>query len=256
MNTWIWRLVWLIGALVCIASRPGGIVSLAILLFQRNRWEDAAQEYRKALGIEPRQSGLHTLLGEAYLHAGKLEQSETEFRLDLQLDSRNELAWLGLANLQLAKGQASEALASVGKVWQISPEFLKLRPELPSIELTKEAAQASISRLLDQPEGPAKHFLLAGLYASMNENALSEREWKSFQMRFLEVATSVSRYSASPCQSGSLQSPSLFSMYSLAANGKAFDRLGSAPRRKNVLYIATIRTRGWRVSASAWRQPT
>jgi tetratricopeptide (TPR) repeat protein len=157
---------------------------LGDILFQRTRWEDATQEYRKALGIEPRQSGLHTLLGEAYLHAGKLEEAETEFQLDLQLDSRNELAWLGLANLQLAKGQVSEALASEGKVWQISPEFLKLRPEFPSIELTKEAAQASISRLLDQPEGPAKHSFLAGLYASMNENALSEREWQSFQDDF------------------------------------------------------------------------
>ena len=157
---------------------------LGDMLFQRNRWEDAAQEYRKALGIEPRQSGLHTLLGEALLHAGKLEESETEFHLDLQLDSRNERAWLGLANLQLAKGQALEALASVGKAWQISPEFLKLRPELPSIELTKETAQASISRLLDQPEGPAKHSLLAGLCAFMNENALAEREWKSFQNDF------------------------------------------------------------------------
>jgi tetratricopeptide (TPR) repeat protein len=153
-------------------------------LLQRNRWEDAAQEYRKALGIEPRQSGLHTLLGAAYLHAGKLEESETEFHLDLQLDSKNEMAWLGLANLQLVQGQASEALASVGKVWQISPEFLKLRPEFPSIELSKEVAQASLSRLQDQPEGPAKHSLFAGLYASINENALSEREWKSFQMDF------------------------------------------------------------------------
>jgi tetratricopeptide (TPR) repeat protein len=157
---------------------------LGDILFQRDRWEDATQEYRKALDIEPRQSGLHTLLGEAYLRAGKLEESETEFHLELQLDSRNELAWLGLANLQLAKGQPSEALASIGKVWQISPEFLKLRPELPSIELTTETAQASISHLLDQPEGPAKHSLLAGLYASTNENALSEREWKSFQNDF------------------------------------------------------------------------
>ena len=157
---------------------------LGDILVQRNRWEDATQEYRKALGIEPGQSGLHTLLGEAYLHAGKLEESETEFHLDLQLDSRNELAWLGLANLQLAKGQATEALASVSKVWQISPEFLKLRPELPSIDLTPEIAQASISHLRDEPEGPARHFLLAGLYASTNESALLEREWKSFQNDF------------------------------------------------------------------------
>jgi tetratricopeptide (TPR) repeat protein len=157
---------------------------LGDMLFQRNRWEDAAQEYRKALGIEPRQSGLHTLLGEAYLHAGKLEESEAEFRLELQLDSGNELAWLGLANLQLAKGQPSEALDSVAKVWQISPEFLKLHPELPAIELAKQTEQASISGLLGQPEGPARHFLMAGLYAATNENALSEREWKSFLSDF------------------------------------------------------------------------
>lgn len=157
---------------------------LGDILFQRNRWEDAAQEYRKALGIEPRQSGLHTLLGEAYLHAGKLEEAESEFRLELQLDSRNERAWLGLASLQLAKSQASEALGSVGKVWQISPEFLKLRPEFPVIELSQQTAQASISGLLGPPEGPAQHFLLAGLYSAANENALSERQWKSFQNDF------------------------------------------------------------------------
>ena len=159
---------------------------LGDILFQRNRWEDAAQEYRKALASEPGQSGLHTLLGEAYLHAGKLEESETEFRQDLQLDSKNELAWLGLANLQLAKSRASEALVSVGKVWEVSPEFLKLSPEFPSIELTSETVQASISQLMDQPEGPAKHFLLAGLHAALNENGLSESEWKLFENDFSE----------------------------------------------------------------------
>jgi tetratricopeptide (TPR) repeat protein len=154
---------------------------LGDMLFQRDRWEEAAQEYKKALAIDPRQSGLHTLLGEAYLHTGKSDDPETEFRRELQLDSRFEPAWLGLASLQLTKGQALEALASVGEVWKNSPEFLKAHPELPSIELTKETAQGCISGLLDQPEGPAKHFLLAALYASMNETDRSERELQSFQ---------------------------------------------------------------------------
>jgi tetratricopeptide (TPR) repeat protein len=149
--------------------------------FERNRWEDAVQEYKKALAIEPLQSGLHTLLGEAHLHAGKLEDAEAEFHLELQRDSRDERAWLGLANLQLAKGQATEAFASASKVWQISPEFLELRPEFPSIEITQEVAHASLSRVLDQPEGPARHFLLAGLYAALNDNTLSQSAWKSFQ---------------------------------------------------------------------------
>jgi tetratricopeptide (TPR) repeat protein len=159
---------------------------LGDMLLERDRWEDAAVEYNKALAIDPRQAGLHTLLGEAYLHNGKLEDAETEFRHELQLDSRYERAWLGLVNLQLAKGQALEALGSATTVWQNSPEYLKAHPELPPIELSKEVAQACISRLLDQPEGPAKHLLLAALYASVNEYDRSDGELQSFQNDLLK----------------------------------------------------------------------
>jgi tetratricopeptide (TPR) repeat protein len=127
---------------------------------------------------------LHSSLGQAYLHAGKLAESESAFHQELQLDSQNELAWLGLTNLGLVKGQASPALESVGKVWEISPEFLVSQVGFPSVELARESAKASISQVLDQPEGAAKHFLLAGLYAATSESALSDREWKSFQNDF------------------------------------------------------------------------
>ena len=160
---------------------PWGHRFLGDMLSERDRWEDAALEYNKALAIDPRQAGLHTLLGEAYLHTGKLEDAETEFRHELQLDSRYERAWLGLVNLQLAKGQALEALGSVTTVWHNSPEYLKAHPELLSIELTREVAQACISRLLDHPETPAKHLLLSALYASVNENDRSDGELQSFQ---------------------------------------------------------------------------
>ena len=156
---------------------------LGDLLFQRSRWEDAAQEYKKALATEPQQSGLHTSLGQVYLHAGKLEEAEAEFHQELQLDSRNELAWLGLANLQLTRGQATAALESQGKVWEISPEFLVLQREFLSIELP-EPAKALLPGVQDEPEGAAKHFLLAALYAATNESVLSDREWKLFQADF------------------------------------------------------------------------
>jgi tetratricopeptide (TPR) repeat protein len=158
---------------------------LGDLLFQRSRWEDAVKEYQKALTAEPRQPGLHTSLGQAYLRAQKLEEAETEFHLELQTDSGSELAWLGLASLDLAKGQATAALESLGKVWDISPEFLAVQRGFPSIELTPASAKDSMARLVGEPEGPAKHFLLAALYATTNESALSDREWKSFQTDFL-----------------------------------------------------------------------
>ncbi len=158
---------------------------LGDLLFQRGRWEDATQEYRKTLGIDAGQSGAHTSLGQAYLRAGKLEEAETELHLELKLDSENELAWLGLGNLQLAKGQAAAALESLGRVWEISPEFLAVQRGFPSIELPQAPAKDSIARFQGEPEGPAKHFLLAALYATTNESVLSDREWKSLQSDFL-----------------------------------------------------------------------
>ena len=168
-------------------------------LLERNRWEDAAREYKKALAIEPAQSGLHTLLGESYLHNGNLEDSEAEFRQELQLDPRYEPAWLGLADIQLAKGQAVESLASVDKV---SPEFLKLHSEFALMELNKEVAQTCVSRLVDQPDGPAKHFLLSALYAFLSENASSEREWQSFQSNLSnwEQANSQAHPNADSCK--------------------------------------------------------
>jgi len=180
---------------------------LGDLLLQRSRWEDAVKEYQKALAAEQRQSGLHTSLGQAYLHAGKLEEAEAEFHLELQLDSRNELAWLGLANLQVAKGQAAAALESLGKVWEISPEFLVGQREFPSIDLAQQA-KASLSRVQDEPEGAAKHFLSAALYATTNESALSDRQWKLFQADFsawqqAPNAAEGARADQDPCKSHS-----------------------------------------------------
>src|ERR1700676_1073548 len=177
---------------------------LGDLLFQRSRWEDAVREYRKALDIEPQQSGLHTSLGQVDLHMGKLEEAATEFHLELQLDSQNELAWLGLANLQLAKGQARDALASLGKVWEISPEFLVLQREFPLIELSQQA-KASLSRVQDDPEGAAKHFLLAALYAATNESALSDHQRRLLQADFsawqqTSNAVAGARVDQDPCK--------------------------------------------------------
>jgi tetratricopeptide (TPR) repeat protein len=157
---------------------------LGDLLLQRDRSEDAVKEYEKALGSDPRQSGLHTSIGQAYLRAQKWDQAETEFHRELQLDSQNEPAWLGLANLALARSQAASALECVRKVWQISPEFLATQRDFPTIEIRQEAAKALRANVQSEPEGAAKHFLLAGFYAATNESAGADREWKALQNDF------------------------------------------------------------------------
>jgi tetratricopeptide (TPR) repeat protein len=157
---------------------------LGDLLLQRDRWDDAAQEYQKALGSDPQQLGLHTSLGLIYVHSGKFDEAEAEFRQELQLDSRSEPAWVGLANLQLAQSESTKALESVARVWEISPEFLVVQRDFPPIQPSQDSAKAVVSQLQDAPDSSAKHFLLAALYGLMNQGTVSDREWKSLESDF------------------------------------------------------------------------
>jgi len=164
---------------------PWGNRFLGDMLAQRDRWNDAAEEYMHSLAGDPKQPGLHTSMGQAYLHAGKPEKAEAEFRLELELDRKNEPAWLGLAETQLAKGQATAALDAVEKVWEISPEFLALQRGFPSVELSQDAAKSLVAALQAAPDGAAKHFLLAGLCQIEGETAQADDRWKAFQKDLL-----------------------------------------------------------------------
>ena len=150
---------------------------LGDLLFQRSRWDDAAKEFQKAMGSDPTQAGLHTALGQTYLHAKKLDEAEKEFRRELQMDTRNELAWLGLANAQLAANQAKAALESVRQVWSISADFLATQRDFVSVELSQESVKAALADLQDEPANAAKHFLMA----SLCDRECADREWKAFE---------------------------------------------------------------------------
>lgn len=164
---------------------PWGHRFLGDNLFQRNRWRDAAEEYLEALPLEPGEPGLHVSLGEAYLQAGKADKAEAEFHLELQRDAQNELAWLGLAEIRLMQGQATAALEAVGKAWEVSPEFLVLPRKFPMAELSREAAQALEGKLQSAADGPAKDYLLAGVYASGGDTNLADEKWKAFRTDFL-----------------------------------------------------------------------
>ncbi len=170
---------------------------LGDLLFQRSRWDDALKEYRKAINVEPEQPGLHTALGQTYLRAQKMQDAEKEFRLELQRDSRYELAWLGLANTQLAANQGAAALESLQTVWEIAPEFLAVQRDFPSIELPPEQLKAFIAAAQDLPAAPAKHFLLVGLCAALHDRACTEGEWKFFENDFAAWRPSTNQ---DPCQ--------------------------------------------------------
>ncbi len=104
---------------------------LGDLLYERDRWQAAINEYRKALTSDPAQPGLHAAIGQAYLHDEKFDQAEAEFQSELHVHPDSEQAYLGLASLALARHQPAAALESLEKVSQISPEFLAVQHDFP-----------------------------------------------------------------------------------------------------------------------------
>ena len=147
----------------------------------RAQWNDAAQEYKQALALAPRQPGLHVSLGRAYLHAGKIDEAEAEFHLELQLDRESEPAWLGLAEAGLAKGQGTAALEALGTIWDISPEFLSLQLDFPGVALSSQATEALLKDVAASPEGAARNFLLSALYQAQGETRLAQDRRTAFE---------------------------------------------------------------------------
>ena len=161
---------------------PWGNRFLGDMLAQRARWNDAAEEYTHSLAGDPKQPGLHTSLGLAYLRGGKPDKAEAEFRLELELDQKNESAWLGLAETQIGSGHVTAALDAVQKAWEISPEYLALQRGFP--ELAQSAAKAVLVNFPAAPEGAARDFLLAALNAAAGQAAQAGDGWKAFQGKF------------------------------------------------------------------------
>jgi len=160
---------------------------LGDLLSQRALWEDAAREYSKALSLDSKQPGLHTSLAQAYLHGGKLQDANTEFHRELDLDPKYELAWLGLAASALQQGQTADALRNISEVWNISPEFLAMQRDFPSIDVSPDSAETMIHQLQGSgAAGAPAHFLLAALYAADKKSAESEQQETAFDHDFAE----------------------------------------------------------------------
>jgi len=156
---------------------------LGDLLFERSRWQDAVDEYQKALAAEPQQPGLYAAIGQAWLRAQKFEQAEAEFQSELHLDPNSEAAWLGMAYLQLARNRPASAFEDLEKVQQISPEFLAAQREFPwkSVEdaIADWRQQLSKAGRGDQSEqDPCKTHRYSRCISSLESRKhLTDSEW-------------------------------------------------------------------------------
>jgi tetratricopeptide (TPR) repeat protein len=107
---------------------------LALDLFRRGMLEEAAEEYRQALAVNPNYADLHNQLGVTLYAAGRDEEAITEFVAALAINPRYIEARLnhGLALQRL--GRKSDARTAFEEVLKIDPDNQAAQESLQSLD--------------------------------------------------------------------------------------------------------------------------
>ncbi|HUS15481.1 MAG TPA: protein kinase [Chloroflexia bacterium] len=88
---------------------PYGYWALALILMVQHNYPSALDQAQEALKREPRNGNLLALRGSLYLRLDQLDLADADFTAALEADSENADAFLGQAELALARHQPDEA---------------------------------------------------------------------------------------------------------------------------------------------------
>lgn len=165
-------------------------MKLGRLYGQAAFYDDAFQEFRSAIDLDPTLAGVHFSLGATWMmRSGEssFRQAEPELRKELELYPDSPLALVALGRVQVVEHRYPEAEASLARAIELSPgstAAYALLGELYS-DLERDAeAEAAFRRQIDLTLVPAKndfevqraHYLLGRLLLKEGKAAEGRRE--------------------------------------------------------------------------------
>ena len=85
------------------------------------RHEEAAPEYRTAIGLDPKSARAHLGLADALSNTGRHEEAAPEYRTAIGLDPKSARAHLGLARALSVSGMTTEAQRAYERAIDLDP---------------------------------------------------------------------------------------------------------------------------------------
>src|ERR1700678_3955875 len=80
------------------------IVKLAYLYFQEGRWDNAIEEYKKLLELDPEDINIHNMLGDVYVKKNAAMQAyEEHCKVTTELVTRGQVDKAALINKKIAR---------------------------------------------------------------------------------------------------------------------------------------------------------
>lgn len=144
----------------------------------------AIQYYQEASSLKPDAVGTHYALGNVYARASKFEQAAQEFKEELHLNPNDSLALWRLGDITLHT-HPSEAAQYLQQAVSLNPEFPRAvlaygRALLRIGEPAKAVEQ--LQRVVKlAPEEDTVHYLLANAYRKLGREAEADAELARFQ---------------------------------------------------------------------------
>ncbi len=86
-------------------------------------YENAIRMYRKALEINPRNTRVSAVLGDALVRLGRVDEAKVHFTRALELQPDDPFALEGLGTILAGQGRAEEAVKLFGQALQVDPEL-------------------------------------------------------------------------------------------------------------------------------------
>jgi len=148
------------------------------------QYDAAITQYRLALKSDPRFPGGHLSLGRALLLSSNMaavtDEALQEFRSELEIDPQSARAEYEIGEVYRKRAQPNEALEYFLKATELQPDFedaqIALARTLINLGRPKEAIPHLLSAIHLRPTNEVSHFLLADAYGQTDDSAGQQRE--------------------------------------------------------------------------------
>ena len=194
---------------------PRVLVLQGKVLLAQQRYNEALVPLKELVTRESKTILGRTLLGEVYMRLGQLSDARRQLELALKINEFDLASLLLIAKTELADGQIEKAVSYSRKAQKVNPDLflgyelegdiqftsknypaaselykhaLSIQPSLPlSVKLSnvlvnmgrlEQAKQPLLQWLSDHPDDVSAHQQLAGIYQSLNEDALAVRSFE------------------------------------------------------------------------------
>ncbi len=145
-------------------------------LIKEGRLEEALNEFRRAVEIDPNYVAAHRNLAYVYDRLGRTEEAAAAYRKGIELDPKDVVARNNLGVLYDKNGKQEEAIAEFEKALRIDPANVTVLKNLESAKNNQGVLRERTDRIAQarreadaRPNDPRAAFHLARVYASFDD---------------------------------------------------------------------------------------